>query len=102
MLERSATMGVIVAAPTAGSAGVVPGCVLALAERLQLDDEQIMDALYGDDPEPPASNMPSVWIHKLRRKLETTGVDILVVWGRGYQLTPAARELLRPRVAEAA
>lgn len=31
VLERSATMGVIVAAPTAGSAGVVPGCVLALA-----------------------------------------------------------------------
>ena len=30
----------------AGSAGVVPGCVLALADRLQLDDEQVMDALY--------------------------------------------------------
>ena len=39
-------MGVIVAAPTAGSAGVVPGCVLALANHLQLDDEQVMDALY--------------------------------------------------------
>ena len=46
VLERSATMGVIVAAPTAGSAGVVPGCVLALADHLQLDDEQVMDALY--------------------------------------------------------
>ena len=33
MLERSATMGVIVAAPTAGSAGVVPGCVLALDRK---------------------------------------------------------------------
>ena len=47
VLEKSATMGVIVAAPTAGSAGVVPGCVLALAEHLGLDDEQIMDALYA-------------------------------------------------------
>ena len=46
VLERSAAMGVIVAAPTAGSAGVVPGCVLALAEHLGLDDEQVMDALY--------------------------------------------------------
>ena len=46
VLERSAAMGVIVAAPTAGSAGVVPGSVLALAEHLGLDDEQIMDALY--------------------------------------------------------
>ena len=46
VLERSAAMGVIVAAPTAGSAGVVPGCILALAEHLELDDEQIMDALF--------------------------------------------------------
>ena len=46
VLERSATMGVIVAAPTAGSAGVVPGCVLALADHLQFNDEQVMDALY--------------------------------------------------------
>ncbi len=46
VLERSASMGVIVAAPTAGSAGVVPGCVLAAAEHLGLDDHQIMDALF--------------------------------------------------------
>ena len=46
VLEKSAAMGVIVAAPTAGSAGVVPGCVLALAEHLKLDDEQIMDELF--------------------------------------------------------
>lgn len=47
VLERSASMGVIVAAPTAGSAGVVPGSVLALAEHLGLDDEQVMDALFA-------------------------------------------------------
>lgn len=46
VLERSASMGVIVAAPTAGSAGVVPGCVLALAEHLGLDDSETMDALF--------------------------------------------------------
>ena len=46
VLERSASMGVIVAAPTAGSAGVVPGCVLALADHLGFDDDQIMDALF--------------------------------------------------------
>ncbi len=46
VLERSASMGVIVAAPTAGSAGVVPGCVLAAAEHLGLDDAQIGDALF--------------------------------------------------------
>ena len=47
VLERSASMGVIVAAPTAGSAGVVPGCILAVAEHRGLDDHQVMDALYA-------------------------------------------------------
>lgn len=42
VLERSAAMGVIVAAPTAGSAGVVPGCLLAEAEYLGL--------LFQDEP----------------------------------------------------
>lgn len=50
VLERSATMGVIVAAPTAGSAGVVPGCVLAVAPKLAHDrdaiDTMIEEALY--------------------------------------------------------
>lgn len=50
VLERSATMGVIVAAPTAGSAGVVPGCVLAVANLLANDadevDAMVEDALY--------------------------------------------------------
>ena len=46
VLERSASMGVIVAAPTAGSAGVVPGCILAVADHLGLDDESVMDALW--------------------------------------------------------
>lgn len=46
VLERSATMGVIVAAPTAGSAGVVPGSVLAVAEHRGFDDHQVMDALF--------------------------------------------------------
>lgn len=39
-------MGVIVAAPTAGSAGVVPGCVLALAEHLGASDDEVADALW--------------------------------------------------------
>ena len=46
VLERSAAMGVIVAAPTAGSAGVVPGCVLAVAEHLGAGEEQVAGALF--------------------------------------------------------
>ncbi len=47
VLERSATMGVIVAAPTAGSAGVIPGTLLAIAEQTGADDEQIARALWN-------------------------------------------------------
>ena len=44
-LERSAAMGVIVAAPTAGSAGVVPGAVLAVGEAVGAGDEAVSLAL---------------------------------------------------------
>ena len=40
-LETNASMGVIVASPTAGSAGIVPGLLLALQETYDLSDEQI-------------------------------------------------------------
>lgn len=46
VLERSASMGVIVAAPTAGSAGVVPGCILSLADDLKASQESLMEALF--------------------------------------------------------
>ena len=46
VLERSAAMGVIVAAPTAGSAGVVPGCVLAVADATGADDDAVASALW--------------------------------------------------------
>ena len=37
-LETNASMGVIVASPTAGSAGIVPGLLLALQETYDLSD----------------------------------------------------------------
>lgn len=46
VLEVNASMGVIVAAPTAGSSGVVPGVLLALQEEYQLPDETILNGLY--------------------------------------------------------
>ena len=46
VIERSAAMGVIVAAPTAGSAGVVPGCVLAVADALGAGDDAVAAALW--------------------------------------------------------
>lgn len=46
VLEQNATMGVIVAAPTAGSSGVVPGCVIAASEAFGLDDDAAQEALW--------------------------------------------------------
>ena len=46
VLERSATMGVIVAAPTAGSAGVVPAAVLSVAGAMGASDDEVAGALW--------------------------------------------------------
>jgi L-serine dehydratase len=39
VLEENSRMGIIVAAPTAGAAGMVPGTLLAIAEERGLDDD---------------------------------------------------------------
>ncbi|HEY4321129.1 MAG TPA: L-serine ammonia-lyase, iron-sulfur-dependent, subunit alpha [Gemmatimonadales bacterium] len=43
--EVNAAMGVIVAAPTAGGAGVLPGVLLAIAKRERKSDEEMIRAL---------------------------------------------------------
>ena len=47
VLEVNASMGLIVAAPTAGSAGVVPGLLLALQDCYKISDDRIVDALFN-------------------------------------------------------
>ena len=47
VLEVNASMGLIVAAPTAGASGVVPGLLLALQEEYQLSDERLLEALLN-------------------------------------------------------
>lgn len=47
VLEVNASMGLIVAAPTAGSAGVLPGVLLALQEEKNLSDEILYKGLLN-------------------------------------------------------
>ena len=47
VLEVNASMGLIVAAPTAGSAGVVPGVLLALQEERGFSDETMIRSLFN-------------------------------------------------------
>lgn len=46
VLEVNASMGVIVAAPTAGSAGVLPAVLFALEEEFNLTEKQLLDGMF--------------------------------------------------------
>jgi L-serine dehydratase len=45
LMEVKSSMGVIVAAPTAGSCGTFPGAVLGMADSLNLSKEEVVNAL---------------------------------------------------------
>ena len=47
VLEVNGTMGLIVAAPTAGSAGVMPGVLIATCEHYSLDDDKMLQGLLN-------------------------------------------------------
>lgn len=44
--EVNASMGVICATPTAGSSGVLPGVMIALQEKMDLPDEEVVNYLF--------------------------------------------------------
>lgn len=46
VMEVNASMGLIVAAPTAGSSGVLPGVLLSMQEEFGFSEEEIIDALF--------------------------------------------------------
>lgn len=47
VLEVNASMGLIVAAPTAGSSGVVPGLLLALQDEYRISNQRLLDGLFN-------------------------------------------------------
>lgn len=46
VMEYNGSMGCIVAAPTAGSSGIVPGCMAAVQQKYGFSDEKLVDALF--------------------------------------------------------
>jgi len=46
VMEVNVTMGHIVAAPTAGASGILPGVFLSLQETFHLDDDRIIEGLF--------------------------------------------------------
>jgi L-serine dehydratase len=47
LMEVKSSMGVIVAAPTAGACAALPGAVIAMAEELHLDEEEMAKAMLA-------------------------------------------------------
>ncbi len=45
-MEVNASMGLIVAAPTAGSCGILPGAVVTIGKEYDIEDESMIDALF--------------------------------------------------------
>ena len=46
-MEVNASMGLIVAAPTAGSCGILPGAVVTIGKEYDMTDDQMLDALFA-------------------------------------------------------
>lgn len=44
--EVNASMGKIVAAPTAGASGILPSAIISTAEKFNLDEEKMIDGLF--------------------------------------------------------
>ena len=47
IMEVKSSMGVIVAAPTAGSCGALPGAILGIADSMKIDDNKIAKAMLA-------------------------------------------------------
>lgn len=45
--EVNASMGRIVAAPTAGSCGIIPAAIISVAERFELDEKTVLKGLFA-------------------------------------------------------
>ncbi|MGL4796939.1 MAG: L-serine ammonia-lyase, iron-sulfur-dependent, subunit alpha [Paraclostridium sp.] len=46
-MEVNASMGLIVAAPTAGSCGILPGAIVTIGKEFGFNDEEMIDALFS-------------------------------------------------------
>ena len=45
-MNTAMSMGTIVAAPTSGSCGILPGCLFAVQEALDVDDDKLIRAMF--------------------------------------------------------
>jgi DNA-binding response OmpR family regulator len=63
-----------------------------------MSSEQILEALpifQKGGPDYRDSNLTSVYICKIRKKLERHGIKIITLWGQGYYLDDESKEKLQ-------
>ncbi|RKD27345.1 L-serine ammonia-lyase [Caminicella sporogenes DSM 14501] len=46
VLEVNASMGQVVAAPTAGSCGIIPGVLITIGDEFEIEDDKLIEALF--------------------------------------------------------
>lgn len=70
--------------------------LVALFRRGRSTKEQLLEAVHGHRPDAdrPELKIVDVFICKLRRKLAGFGVEIVTIWGCGYELTAEGRAKL--------
>jgi two-component system, cell cycle response regulator CtrA len=56
--------------------------------------EMILTALYNGMDEPQAKII-DVFVCKMRKKLQSFGIEISTLWGRGYYLTREMKDKVR-------
>lgn len=60
--------------------------LVALLDQKRVDKTAIYNTVYGDDDSGPEIKIVDVIVCKLRKKLKPLGINIVTVWGRGYEV----------------
>lgn len=68
-----------------------------LIRRKRVTRDQIHSVLYSDDPDGgPGPKVIDVFMSHIRRKLRPLGIVIETIYGVGFQLSDASRDLIDP------
>lgn len=66
-----------------------------LMKRGRSTHEQIYDHLYAETDNPAEPHIVQVWICKITKKIKPLGAEIHTIWGEGYFIPPASKQILR-------
>jgi DNA-binding response OmpR family regulator len=62
--------------------------------------ETLLQALYGERNDPPTGKTLDVLICQLRRKLGAHGIQIVTLWGQGFEIPEEGKARARELMAE--